>query len=240
MLVAAGGVVFSGWFTSLGTGVFDGLGSREPLTVAYVSIGDDGPDLALRERVTAPHDRAILLGRPDAAQEESFMERYRAARVGSMVVVAVLSGNRAGLRIADVRPRVLKREPVSDGALLRVTHAGEAGTIEVAADLDERVPRFVPVKGRKTPYFQVKQIDLVRDERVTLAMTLTACEAFYEFEFVATVVSGGRTEQVVIRRPGGLPFRLTGPARKYRSVYGENPLGGWRPTSPPAPAKRGC
>ncbi|UBU08959.1 hypothetical protein [Nonomuraea gerenzanensis] len=239
VLAAAAGVVFTGWFNTLGPGVFDEVVSKEPLTVAYVSISDEGPSIALRDPVTSPQDRAILLGRADAMEEAAFLERHRAAQVGRMVVVAVLSGNRARLRIADVRPRVLEREPVSDSALLNPASAGEEGTIEIAADLDRPVPLFVPLKGRKTPYFQTKQIDLVRDEQVTLAMTLTACEAYYEFEFVATVVSDGRAEEVVIRRPGGLPFRLTGPAREYGVSYDEHPMGGWRPASA-SPVKQEC
>ncbi|MBT2229141.1 hypothetical protein [Nonomuraea sp. NEAU-A123] len=241
VIVAAVGAVFTGWFGSLGPGAFDEISREAPVTAAYVKTITDGPDLALREPVTAAQDRAILLGRPDAAQHEAFLERYRAAPVGETRVIVVLNGNRAGLRIADIRPRIVTREPVPDGALLSPAHAGEQGTIEVAADLDRPTPRFTSVKDRDTPYFETKQIDLVRDERVTFIMTLTACKAYYEFELVATVISNGRAEQVVIRSPGGLPFRLTGPARAYRTVYDESSMGGWSVRSKPGKYRiEGC
>jgi len=233
VIVAAAGAVFTGWFGSLGPGAFDEISRTAPLTAPLVLIANDGPSLALREPVTVAQDRAVLLGRPDSAQHEAFLERYRAAQVGGMTVMVVLNGNHASLRIADLRPHILTRGPVSDGALLNPASAGEQGTIEVAADLDRPAPRFTSVKDRDTPYFETKQIDLVRDERVTFIMTLTACKAYYEFELVATVVSNGRAEQVVIRRPGGLPFRLTGPARAYRSAYDQSSIGGWRVRSKP-------
>ncbi|MFD1538230.1 hypothetical protein [Nonomuraea guangzhouensis] len=241
VIVAAAGAVFTGWFGSLGPGAFDEISREAPVTAAYVKITTDNVDLALREPVTAAQDRAILLGRPDEAQHEAFLERYRAAQVGATKVMVVLNGNRAGLRIADIRPRILTREPLPDGALLSPASAGEQGTIEVAADLDRAKPRFTSVKDRDTPYFETKQIDLVRDERVTFIMTLTACKAYYEFELVATVISNGRAEQVVVRRPGGLPFRLTGPARAYRTVYDESPMGGWSVRSKPGKYRiEGC
>ncbi|NUW35970.1 hypothetical protein HTZ77_31805 [Nonomuraea sp. SMC257] len=225
----ASGVVFTGWFNSLGPAAFDGLGGSPPVTVAYVMLQNDGLDLALREPVTAFQDRAILLGRPDAAQRAAFLERYRAAGIGRMQITVVLEGNRAGLRIADVRPRVLSSAPPSDAALLTPSSAGEAPAIEVVADLDRPVPRLTTKKDPRVPYFSTRQIDLVRGERATLSITAATTKGFYEFEFVATVVSDGHAEELRITAPGGRPFRLTARSRAYRAVYRTSPADGWEP-----------
>lgn len=237
VIAAVVGVVFTGWFGSLGPGAFDELsGVAAPFTVAYVSIRDD-PDLALREPVATARDRAILLGIPEEGERAEFMERHHAAPVGNVTAIAVLNGNRSSLRIADLRPRILSRGPVSAGALLRPAGAGEAGTIEIRADLDRKAPRFMPVEGndKDTPYFESQQIDLARDERATLIMTFTARKAYYEFDIVATVVTGDGTEEVVIRGPGDRPFRVTGPAPDYRAEYSESPQGGWAIPTPGPP-----
>ncbi|WP_143082454.1 hypothetical protein [Nonomuraea wenchangensis] len=91
---------------------------------------------------------------------------------------------------------------------------GEAGTVDMAANLDRPAPRFTA--GGDIPYFRKKQIDLKRDEPVTLSLSFTGRKAYYEFDLRAIVLAYGRTEEIVIRPDGG-PFRLTGEAARYRS-----------------------
>lgn len=227
VIVTASGVVFTGWFNSLGSAVFDEIGNTPPVTVAHVMTQNELLELALREPVTAPQDRAILLGRPNETQREAFLDRYQAAGVEQMWIAIVLQGNRAGLRITDVRPRVLRRAPLHDGALLKPKSAGEAPAIQLISDLDRADRRPTTPKDRRTPYFSAKQIDLVRGEQTTLSITMTADKAFYEFDFVATIVSDGRAVQMTIKRPDGRPFRLTGRAKKYGAIYRDAPSGAW-------------
>lgn len=60
-------------------------------------------------------------------------------------------------------------------------------------------------------------------------MTFRAEKAFYEFELVLTVAAGNHDERIVVRAPGGGPFRLTGQSNKgYDAYYTESPLGGLR------------
>jgi hypothetical protein len=60
-----------------------------------------------------------------------------------MNITVVLVGNRSGMRIVDLKPRIVARESMSDGAYLKAAGgSGEAGTVELRADLDKAAPRF--------------------------------------------------------------------------------------------------
>ncbi|MFI6735805.1 hypothetical protein ACIBI9_23025 [Nonomuraea sp. NPDC050451] len=231
VLIAAIGVVFSTWFNARGTDTLDRLGGGPPITVGHVAIDYAGQVTALREPVTDPAGRVALRASAADAAREAALTRHHRARIDIMNVTVTLVGNRGSLRIVDMKPRVLTRGPVSDGARLTAAGAGETGTVELAADLDQKAPRFTMSKDPRIPYFTKKQIDLKRDERVTLNMTITGKKAYYEFDLVLTVLAEDRTEEIVINGPDKTPFRLTGAARSYRSYYGDSPLGGWEPLS---------
>ncbi|MGW5263424.1 hypothetical protein ACWEQG_20825 [Microbispora sp. NPDC004025] len=230
VIVAAAGVMFTAWFNEHGSDAIDRIGGAAAVKVPHVEVHYSSQDLALRETVTDPRDRAVLLGSTDL-RHGALLERHHAALVGQMDVTVVLEGNRSSLRVADIKPRVLTRQPVSDGAYLIAVTAGETDTIEMAADLDRLDPYFTTGDKQRTSYFLAKQIDLKQDERVTLSLSITGRKAYYEFDLVATVVTEGRAEQMVIRAPGGVPFRLTGPAADYRSFYIASPNGGWMQAS---------
>lgn len=230
VIVAAVGVMFTTWFNEHGSDAIDRIGGAPAMKVPHVEVHYGSKDLALRETVTDPRDRAVLLGSADLGHD-ALLERHHAAPVGQMDVTVVLEGNRSSLRVADIKPRVLTRKPVSDGAYLIAVTAGEADTIEIAADLDRPDPHFTTGDKQRTSYFSTKQIDLKQDERVTLSLSITGRKAYYEFDLVATVVTEGRAEQMVIKTPGGAPFRLTGRAADYRSFYIASPNGGWMQAS---------
>ncbi|MFF4625558.1 trypsin-like peptidase domain-containing protein [Nonomuraea jabiensis] len=232
VLIAAIGVVFTGWFNARGADTIDRLSGTGPLTIGYVAIDHAGRDTALRKAVTDP-DRAVLLGTPGNALA-ALLARYQEAPIGSVDVVVVLVGRVSSVRIVNMRPRILKRLPVSRGALLTIPREGEVPTVEISADLDRPDPRFTPKNKPDTSYFRETQIDLKRDERVTFSMTFRGKKAFYEFELVLTVLTGNHTEDLVVRAPDGGPFRLTGESSAhdkspaYDSTYEKSPLGGWR------------
>ncbi|UBU08519.1 hypothetical protein [Nonomuraea gerenzanensis] len=231
MIVAAVGVVFTTWFNARGADTVDRIGGEPPVEVGHVAVEYADRDTALRRPVTDPADRAALLGSASGTRRETMLTRHDWAPLETADVTVVLVGNRSSLRIVDIQPRVLAREPVWDGALLVHTPAGEAETIELAADLDRPAPRFTTAKNPDVPYFRKKQIDLKRDERVTLSMTVVGRAASYTFDLAVTVLAGDRTEQVTVRGPGGVPFRVTGTSGTYRSYYTFSPLGGWQPIS---------
>ncbi|TDD05398.1 hypothetical protein E1292_17180 [Nonomuraea deserti] len=231
VIVAAVGVVFSAWFNARGPDAVDNIGGEPPIKVGHVAVDYAAQDTALREAVTDPADRAVLLGTASGSRRDSVMTRHDRAPLETADLTVVLVGNRSSLRIVDIQPRVLDRKPVSDGALFIFNPAGEAATIELSADLDDPAPRFTSPEDPDTSYFRKKQIDLERDERVTLSMTVTGTAAYYAFDLLVTVLTGDRTEQVTVRGPDGTPFRVTGTSSTYHAYYTTSPLGGWQPIS---------
>ncbi|MFI6458678.1 hypothetical protein ACIBF6_44925 [Streptosporangium amethystogenes] len=230
VILAAFGVVFTEWYNAHGSDAVEQVRGAAPITVGHVAVDYSERDTVLREPVTGPEDRALMLAAHAGEQREAMLARHQMALIDSMNVTVVLTGNRSSLRIVDIEPRVLARRPVSKGArLIAITGGGEAGTVEMAADLDRPAPRFTT--GGDTPYFRKKQIDLKRDESVTLSLSFTGKKAYYEFDLRVTVLADGRTEEVVVKGPDGGPFRLTGEAARYRSYYRQAPQGGWQPVS---------
>ncbi|MEN3537601.1 hypothetical protein AAH991_20990 [Microbispora sp. ZYX-F-249] len=230
VILAAFGVVFTDWYNAHGSDTVERVRGAAPLTVGHVAVDHSERDTVLRDPVTAPGDRAVLLAAHADEQRQAMLARHRMALINSMDVTVVLTGNRSSLRIVDIEPRVLSRMPVSDGArLIAITGSGEAGTVVMAANLDRPAPRFTTDKG--AAYFRKKQIDLKRDEPVTLSLSFTGKKAYYEFDLLVTVLSEGHAEKVVVKGPDGGPFRLSGEAARYRSYYREASQGGWRQVS---------
>lgn len=233
VLIAAVGVVFTTWYTASGSDAVDEVAGKPPLTVGHVEVELDERPLVLREPVTDARDRAILLGKAASdAEVAAMLARHHVATIEKMTATVVLTGNRSSLRIIDIEPRVLTRAAPSDGALLLPGNAGETGTVELVADLDRRPVRFVTKEDPRTAYFRKKQIDLKRDEAVTLSLSIVGVKAYYEFDLVVTVLAGERSEEIVINGPGGTPFRLTGSADSYRTEYRSSGGGFWLRTSP--------
>ncbi|MEU8203622.1 hypothetical protein [Streptosporangium sp. NPDC049046] len=230
VILAAFGVVFTEWYNAHGSDTVEQVRGAAPIIVGHVAVDYSERDTVLREPVTTPEDRTLMLAAHADKQREAMLARHRMALIDSMNVTVALTGNRSSLRIVDIEPRVLARRPVSEGArLIAITGGGEVSTVEMAADLDRPAPRFTT--GGDTPYFRKKQIDLKRDEPVTLSLSFTGKKAYYEFDLRVTVLADGRTEEVVVKGPDGGPFRLTGEADRYRSHYRQASQGGWQPVS---------
>lgn len=229
VLIAAIGVVFTAWFNARGPDAVDRISGTPLIKVGHVAVDYSAQDTALRTPVTDPGERAALLGNTSGSRRDTIMASHRWAPLGQANLTVVLVGNRSSVRIVDIEPRVLGRKPVSDGALLVYTAAGEADTVELSADLDQPAPRFATAEDAS--YFRKKQIDLKRDEPVTLSLSIKGAAAYYEFDLLVTVLAEDRTEQVTIEGPGKSPFRVTGIADAYRAYYAVSPLRGWQPIS---------
>ncbi|SPL88970.1 unnamed protein product [[Actinomadura] parvosata subsp. kistnae] len=229
VIVAAAGVVVTAWLNADGPDTLDRVTGEPPVKVGHVAVDHAAQDLALRTPVQDPADRAVLLGSAGASRRDAVLARHEWAPLEAAELTVVLVGNRSSVRIVDIQPRVLGRAPVSDGALLVHTPAGEADAIELAADLDQPAPRFATSGDPDTPYFRKKQIDLKRDERVTLSMAVTGTAACYTFDLLVTVLAGDRTEQLTITGPDRTPFRVTGTSATYQGYYTYSQMGGWQP-----------
>ncbi|WP_157246684.1 hypothetical protein [Nonomuraea typhae] len=227
VLVAGIGVVFTSWYNAAGTDVVDRISGAAPVTIGHVSVETGDVPLALRMPVTDPDGRRVLLGgHVTPAERQALLTRHKAAPIGGTIITVVLTGRRAGVRIIDVKPRVLAREPRSAGAYLGANFGGEVSTVEIRADLDAAAPRFTTRKEPDVRYFGRKQIDLKKDERVTLSLEVEAGQAYYEFDLLVTVLADERSEQLVINGPDG-PFRVTGKVRDFRSFYSKSDQGRW-------------
>ncbi|MEO3874361.1 hypothetical protein ABGB18_36680 [Nonomuraea sp. B12E4] len=230
VILAAFGTMFTEWYNADGSDTLERVRDAPPITVGHVAVDYSERDTVLREPVTDPGDRAVMLAANAGKRRDAVLARHRMSLIDSMDVTVALTGSRSSLRIVDIEPRVLGRGPVSEGArLIAITGGGEVDTVEMAADLDRPAPRFTT--DGDTAYFRKKQIDLKRDERITLSLSFTGKKAYYEFDLLVTVLADDRTEEVVIKGPDGGPFRLTGEAARYRAYYRETPQGGWRPVS---------
>ncbi|MEV4569773.1 hypothetical protein AB0K12_38945 [Nonomuraea sp. NPDC049419] len=229
VILAAFGVVFTEWYNTHGSDTVERVRGTAAITVGHVKVDYSERDTVLREPVTEPDDRAVMIAtHADEQRRQDVLARHRRALIDHMDVTVALTGNRSSARIVDIEPRVLARKPVSRGArLIAITGGGETDTVQLAADLDRPAPRFTTAKG--AAYFKEKQIDLKRDEPVTFTLRFTGKKAYYEFELRVTVLADGRTEQVTVKAPDGGPFRLTGKASRYQAYYRELPHGGWRP-----------
>ncbi|TDC11496.1 hypothetical protein E1267_00735 [Nonomuraea longispora] len=231
VIITAIGVVFTSWFNARGPDTVDRISGEPPIKVGHVAVDHSAQDTALREPVTDPGERAILLGNASGARADAVMARHDRAPLERADATVVLVGNRSSVRVIDIKPRVLTRAPVSDGAVLISTPAGEVDTVELSADLDEPAPRFTAAEDPGTSYFRTKQIDLKRGEKITLSLSVKGTAAYYEFDLQVTALAEDRTEQLTIEGPGGSPFRVTGTAEAYRAYYTVSPLRGWQPIS---------
>ncbi|TMR92041.1 hypothetical protein [Nonomuraea basaltis] len=231
VIIAVIGVVFTTWFNARGPDTFDRISGEPPIKVGHVAVEYSARDTALREPVTDPGERAALLGNASGSRRDTVMARHHRALLDRTNVTVVLIGNRSSLRIVDIKPRVLARKPVSDGALLVDSPAGEVDTVELCANLDRPASHFAIAEDLDTSYFRKKQIDLKRDERVTLSMSISGKKAYYEFDLLVTVLAEDRTEQITIKGPDRGPFRVTGVPDDYRAYYAKSTFGGWRPVS---------
>lgn len=237
VILAAFGVVFNEWYNAHGSDTVERVRGTAAITVGHVAVDYSERDTVLREPVSDPEDRAVMLAAHADGRREAVLTRHRMSLIDRMDVTVALTGDRSSLRIVDIEPRILARLPVSEGArLIAVKAGGEVGAVEMSADLDRPVPRFTV--GGGAAYFRKKQIDLKRGEPVTLSLSFTGRKAYYEFDLRVTVLADGRTEEVVVKGPDGGPFRLSGEAGRYRSYYRESSLGGWRPVS--CEGRRAC
>ena len=239
VVVTAFGVVFTTWFNARGPEVLDELGSGPVIGIGHVAVDQTARDVALREPVTDPVERAVLVGTGTIEEKRNaVLDRHHGAPLDHTSIKVVLVGKRTGVRIIDIEPRVLDRQAVSDGALAFLSSAGEVETVELAADLDAPAPRFTAAKDPDESYFKKKQIDLKQGELVTLSLTVTGKKAYYEFDFLVTALAGDRVSKVEIKAPGNGPFRLTGFADAYRAYYAGSSSGSWQLISPAEACER--
>jgi len=181
--------------------------------------------LVMEDALHGP-DRALLAGRIDSGDEsalDEMLRRRKSMRLRVMTVTVVIQGLRdSPIRIVDVRPRILSKGKRPSGTcLVFPPPQGESPHRKVRVNLDT----YRPDKGRSV--FMGKSVDLKRDERLTVELTVSAERAAYEWDVeVLYDYDGGELRRSHMGLPDGEPFRVTGPAKRYDVVLADTSIDG--------------
>ncbi|MGW6498496.1 hypothetical protein [Nonomuraea angiospora] len=223
-LIAAGVVlvlcgVAAGLWPTLVDAARDLAGAR--VLAGTVTSRLDATDSVATHDQLPPADHAMLMRGPSIKQLTEMLSRNHAARVRKMNVVVVLQGRRSEpIRIIDVRPRILHSGPVPTGTCLTIPSQGDGAEYEVKVDLDRQTPegggsRFLP-----------KSIDLADGERATIDFTAKAELRWYEWDIEVVYVykADEQPASAFFGEADGQPFRVTGEAKGYATVYGDPSL----------------
>jgi hypothetical protein len=212
ILVVAGGA----WLLGFARSVSDNSGP------AIVAIGDIGPlstrCYALADPVTSAADKVTLLsGTASPAQVTALIARHGGVNVGRLVLTLILEGHRDSLRIVNIQPQVRVVKPPT-AALLQYASAGSVDITEVSANLDSPFPQL---EENAQPYFNSKEIDLVRGERQTFRVTFEATTGSFKFNLLVTYVTGDQQHEQTIPGPAHGYFLLSGldAEQQYGTVY---------------------
>lgn len=187
------------------------------LTATVTSLINVGDSLAIRDQLR-PADQSVLLRSPSPSELVDVLDRYQAARIGSMDVMVVLQGQRhESITILDVRPRIIRSGPKLDGTCVTIPAQGDNREYEIKADLDLQRPQ-----GGTSRYLP-KSIELGNGERATVVFTATAAQRWYEWEIevVYAYKTDGRPASAFFRQPDEQPFRVTGQAKSYTTAWGD-------------------
>jgi hypothetical protein len=177
-------------------------------------------------------DLAEVLADRHDNQLRELRAHHEGAPVGTLVGSLVLTGHRdPGVRIIGIGVEKVQTEPVLAGTSIQLNSAGEAPSIELAANLDETRPKIL---SNGAPYFPGRNITLKNGEQENLKVSLTASAKLYRWTFVIDYVDeAGAAHKVFVNRlghtfpdPSGSPlgelFTLTGAAPTYGAAWVEN------------------
>lgn len=221
-----------GWVATIVSGILIAAGTAWVLDFARTAGENSGPAMsaiadvdslstrcyALADPITSAADKVTLLsGTASPAQVTALLARHGGVNVGRLVLTLILEGRRGSLRIVNIQPQVRSVKPPA-AAMLQYASAGSVDITQVTADLDSPVPQL---DEGSQPYFNSKEIDLVRGERQTFRVTFEAATGSFEFNLLVTYVTGGKQYEQTIPGPARGYFLLSGldAERQYGTVY---------------------
>jgi hypothetical protein len=144
--------------------------------------------------------------------------------------------------IQGMRARVLDRRPPLSGTLFSFARSeGEAGTVDLAFDLDDElaVARTVDAEGRPgKAYFADRYITLGPGEQIVLKVTAAGKKSYCQWELNFDIVVDG-VARVVTVRDGDHAFRTTALVRSYDAGFRVGPGSVVTALTPPAPPTGG-
>ncbi len=197
------------------------LAGEPPIRVVVETGIGDGVDGATAEPIIDGPDRFLLLRGFSWEQWDDLVRRRGMAPIEFQNLTILLQGKRdETIRIIDVRPHILSVGPVFDGTCVTLPTQGQADVFPVHADLDHLSPG-TPGEPRST--YLEKSIDLKKEERATVEFGVVARKHSYtwEVEIVYDYGDEPHFQHMYVKNTGGVPFRVTGPAKTYGVVYGD-------------------
>ena len=171
--------------------------------------------------------------------ESSFgalLDRFDGAVVGDLHIDIVFTG----MSQQTVRVTSIQIEPVESaaqalsGTYLPVAHQGGRSAYEFIANMDTRNPTLKRANstgaepsssGQTFPDFNLQ---LKTGEQSTIGIDFRAARGRFKWFLKVGYLVGSHAYSLVVRAPRGLPFAVTGPARRYSVSYVDIPYVGLR------------
>ncbi|MGW0822555.1 hypothetical protein [Streptomyces sp. NPDC002845] len=207
--------------------------SDDPFTVIVSADYTDVPGVALSKPLRRGDDAFALRRGIDSNEKwADLLARQGGAVIDELKVSFVFTGVRdTSVRITDMTIHKLATSPTLSGTAIYPYTQGEVGSIPVHADLDQPRPRILGKDGK--PYFAAYDIDLAKDERVTVALSCQADAAMYRWVMSIDYVDDDGAHTVYVDRGGKLiesrdkvslksTFAVTGEAKSHTVVYEGN------------------
>jgi hypothetical protein len=170
---------------------------------------------------------ALLLKRGGVKIESDETEN---SRPHSQVRLVVTGQHERPVLITGLRANVLQRERPLSKTIVYGPPEGGGENIQVGLDLDSRTPsarRFNDELFLAEPYFTAHHVSVKPGEQVVFTVRAFTSRCYCEWELLVTAVVDGK-DQVFSVKDGDQPFRTTGFASAYETIYSFDFYGGNR------------
>jgi hypothetical protein len=161
---------------------------------------------------------ALLLKRGGVKIESDETEN---SRPHSQVRLVVTGQHERPVLITGLRANVLQRERPLSKTIVYGPPEGGGENIQVGLDLDSRTPsarRFNDELFLAEPYFTAHHVSVKPGEQVVFTVRAFTSRCYCEWELLVTAVVDGK-DQVFSVKDGDQPFRTTGFASAYETIY---------------------
>jgi hypothetical protein len=188
-------------------------------------LSSEGRALIERSNPFHPTDYSaieLLLAKEGGVKINTLIEGTHAHSEFSPVQLVIQGGARAPMVIREMRARIVSRHSPISSTLVYGPPQGEGAVTEIAFDLDssDAVARRVNEAGLPAaPYFAGTFLTLQAGESIAFSIRAYT-QAFYcEWEIEISAVVNGKGESLIVKDPGGYPFRTTAFSQSYETVY---------------------
>ncbi|MBM7775745.1 hypothetical protein JOD54_005949 [Actinokineospora baliensis] len=198
-------------------------GTEIRAVVDQVHLDDEGATMATPAGVELDGSMRARLDQPNVPTDTRFLADVRdlgGVQIWNLTLRITLEGRRNQLiRVVDVAPRIVSREPPPAGTLLLMPAQGGDAALRMLVDLDEPRPVLRLVVGDNpfdkkggTPYFDANTISLKDNEQQVIVLRARSQRDLFRFDLTVTYQIGGETRHQTID-DGGKPFAVAGPSK---------------------------